>query len=329
MKDKEEEQYFNENYDLVFDYKQIETTGGYEIRDAITNSVISNRPYYFQDSHEKCRFCGRTSPNVTFKDVAHTYPEFLGNKFFRSKNNECDECNHKRFGETLENDLRSFLLPFLSIDKIRGKGGQAKYKSNDKMTTTTFEGNTFVMKDVVGSGNITINEEKHEIKIKVDVPAYSLFKVYKSLLKMALASVNEEELSNLTLSLQALNEEEKHGTEIFYRVFYYGYNLFCFEVTLFKKKVDDPEIPTFQFSIRNENFMLQIPIFSDKDIQSLRNKNVSFATHIIPTEFDDFGPKKPTISVYQIAKKDYVPAQTVTVTEHYDAIIPTAGDKEE
>ena len=68
-----------------------------------------------------CRYCHRSMPEVTFKKVAHTISEALGNKSIKT-NDECDECN-QFFGDTIEQDFLSiFDIPrlFLGIKKKNG-----------------------------------------------------------------------------------------------------------------------------------------------------------------------------------------------------------------
>ena len=58
---------------------------------------------------QSCRFCGGSSPEVSFQQEAHAIPEALGNKtLFTSY--ECDNCNQK-FGRGIENDLGNWSKP--------------------------------------------------------------------------------------------------------------------------------------------------------------------------------------------------------------------------
>ena len=68
-----------------------------------------------------CRYCHRSMPEVSFKKVAHTISEALGNKSIKT-NDECDECN-QLFGDTIEQDFLSiFDIPrlFFGIKKKNG-----------------------------------------------------------------------------------------------------------------------------------------------------------------------------------------------------------------
>jgi len=69
-----------------------------------------------------CRYCHKSMPETTFKEIAHTIPEALGNKSIIT-NDECDICNHF-FGCGIEQDFISiFDLPRLLFDVSGKKGG--------------------------------------------------------------------------------------------------------------------------------------------------------------------------------------------------------------
>jgi len=57
-----------------------------------------------------CRYCNKSKPEVSFKKVAHSISEALGNKKIIT-NDECDTCNEK-FGKGIENDLILYLSLF-------------------------------------------------------------------------------------------------------------------------------------------------------------------------------------------------------------------------
>lgn len=75
---------------------------------------------------EKCRFCGKTREEATFKNTAHAFSSFLGNERVFCYD-ECDECN-RYFGEKVEPEMRNYLIKHIVFDmdknfkkKLRGK----------------------------------------------------------------------------------------------------------------------------------------------------------------------------------------------------------------
>lgn len=77
-----------------------------------------------KDKTLKCRFCGKDESQTTFKNEAHIFPQFIGNKFAISKF-ECDCCNEK-FSRILENEFANFMKIFHTINGVRGKKGIPK-----------------------------------------------------------------------------------------------------------------------------------------------------------------------------------------------------------
>ncbi len=76
----------------------------------------------------KCRFCGKMMPEVSYKKVAHTISEGLGNKCIIT-NNECDDCN-EALGKEIEQDLITNLSPPRTFMSINGKNGKGKIKDD-------------------------------------------------------------------------------------------------------------------------------------------------------------------------------------------------------
>ena len=80
-----------------------------------------------------CRYCGRSMPEVTFKNVAHAVPEALGNKLLVC-NEECDECNRRL--SAVEDSLTSHMELNRAQCLIPNKGGKVP----------EIEGRDFVMR---------------------------------------------------------------------------------------------------------------------------------------------------------------------------------------
>ena len=102
-------------------------TSLYEIDNIIFHP--ERKPALREKSQRKCRFCGKSVPQVTFKNVAHLMPEFMGNNNIIS-DFECDSCNtlFGRYGS----DLANFIGLSRTLSFSKGKEGIPKYKSPDK-----------------------------------------------------------------------------------------------------------------------------------------------------------------------------------------------------
>lgn len=83
-----------------------------------------------QKSNRVCRYCNKTTPDVTFNNKSHTISQALGNICYIT-NDECDSCNTK-FGLSIEQDFTHYVEMFNSLahDKFR-LGGIDFSKDND------------------------------------------------------------------------------------------------------------------------------------------------------------------------------------------------------
>lgn len=104
----------------------------------------------FDKTKRVCRFCGRSMPDVEFKQKSHAISESLGNKNLICRE-ECDDCNH-RFGKTIEHDIADRFRFDIILRGIKGKDGIPTMKSegvtiyNDTSTRNTLGRDTLVLK---------------------------------------------------------------------------------------------------------------------------------------------------------------------------------------
>lgn len=108
--------HYQERYDIIVDYP-----------------LVADRPIRLSDTTDgaarRCRFCGRTTPEASFRSTAHAVPELLGNKSLVSMN-ECDECN-TFLADRYEDHLAKWFGPMRTISQIAGKSGVPTYKDKD------------------------------------------------------------------------------------------------------------------------------------------------------------------------------------------------------
>jgi len=127
--------YFMKNYIPLFEYTH-------------NNGQIQ----LFDDKNNTCRFCGKSSSEVTFKKKAHAISELIGNKEFVSKN-ECDVCN-EHFGNLYEDNLSKYLGITRSLSQVSSKKGVPSYKSGDGNSRVDFTNKGIVIQEVEGSNFI-------------------------------------------------------------------------------------------------------------------------------------------------------------------------------
>ena len=150
---------------------------------------------FIGDEETSCRFCGRSHPDVSFKNVSHAIPEFIGNKRFILKS-ECDTCNNF-FSKNLEVHLDKYTKPYRIIAKIKGKNRIPNYKSKDKKTRINSNGNDVAhIISPSDSKFINIIPEKNTITNTYELEAYIPSAVYKCLVKIGLSVLPKEEMIN-------------------------------------------------------------------------------------------------------------------------------------
>ena len=176
--------------------------------DLVSATTLPNKPPALKDEVlRKCRFCRRSFPNTTFKQVAHTFPELIGNKTLFS-DDECDECN-KKFGR-YEDSFASFLGYSRTLFQVRGKKRIPNFNSPDGRLSAQ----TVYLKNELGieisrkskeSNGIEFDESNGTLKLTSLKRPFRPFYVYLSLLKMGLSVIQHEETGNYSRAFNILN----------------------------------------------------------------------------------------------------------------------------
>lgn len=237
-----------------------------------------------KDSVLKCRFCGKDSNQTTFKNKSHTFPRFIGNKFVLSEY-ECDLCNEK-FSRILENEFANFMKLFHAINNVKGKKGVPIY-NKDGIRLETKDGNHF---DLKGIENSSVSEKGVFCQLTTD--DFIPMAVYKSLVKMALSMLSESELHKFSKTFEWLQDEshskKEYSTDNLPLIFTQnksGWQKFNLSVLLFKRKLDNSDIPAYMFKLYYNLFSFQIFIpFCSDDLKNYFEPIEEFK--IIPNNFE-------------------------------------------
>ncbi len=168
---------------------------------------------------QHCRFCGKTSNETKFKMKAHIMPEFMGNKKYFSYY-ECDNCN-QYFGQ-LEDSLYNFAGIFNTLSTIKGKKGFPKFKTKGSDFQAK-EFGTIIQKthDPNNEKTFVYDKENKRMNIDVTMPSYVPQDVYKSLVKIALCMLPDDEfLEHMdTLNWLMSKNTSDHKNNPFFNVF--------------------------------------------------------------------------------------------------------------
>lgn len=167
-----------------------------------------------------CRFCGKGEGEVTFKKIAHAFPQSIGNSALAS-NYECDDCN-QFFGNTIENEYANFFSLYHSIMKVNGKNGIPKcsFKIPCSMRTNKcakncvdidFKDNIPYIRKCREVDSQYVNCTSDSIIISKPVGNHCPIAVFKAIIKMAITVMPIEEISIFSDTIKwILNPEQSN-----------------------------------------------------------------------------------------------------------------------
>ncbi|HBO07147.1 hypothetical protein [Bacteroides sp.] len=152
------------------------------------------------DKPQKCRFCEKEFPDVTFKKISHAISHMVGNRVLKS-DYECDTCN--QIFSTYETEYSSYMNLYHTMFMVHGKGGIPKYKLSHKENSKIEIENDNTIKINIQEGEEPlivweeINKANNTIEIK-GKRTYTPQNVLKALVKMALTIMPKNELQHLS-----------------------------------------------------------------------------------------------------------------------------------
>lgn len=211
---------------------------------------------------QRCRFCGRSSPDVRFKKIAHAISHMIGNKVLKSSY-ECDSCN-EIFGR-YESEFSNYMNLYHTMFQVEGKGGFPKFKRNphdfSKIQVEEKDIRIQIREDeesLIEWGEL--DKELKQIKIK-GKRSYTPEFVLKALVKMAITIAPAEEIPLLEDSIKWLMGEPMAGKlpGIYLRI--YQIPVKCPSCYLLKKTERYYfKRPTYFFVLAYRNIVIQVPI---------------------------------------------------------------------
>lgn len=211
-------------------------------------------------SKRVCRYCNKKNPEVSFKKVAHSISEALGNKKIIT-NDECDACNEK-FGKGIENDLILYLNPYRVFFGIRGKNGIPKFKGKnfEIEKNERIEIKQFLSDEEINDSNC--NDSKMRLEATQNIIAQN---IYKTLSKYALGVIDRTKIVNFKDTIEWINGK-KNIDNLPKIAILTSYDLFSThpQLMVYIRKTEDNKLPyavaefrftylTFVYIIPNSN----------------------------------------------------------------------------
>lgn len=208
-----------------------------------------------------CRFCGKKEGETTFRTVAHSIPESLGNKKIITAD-ECDECN-AFFSNNIEIHFDKISKPYRQIGQIKGKKGVPGYKTRSKQSRIDCECGLVVKESIK---DVIVNQlDNNTSEFNYEIEPYVPIAAYKTLVKMAISVMPENELKFVKETISWIRNED-HSQKLIdpaiaIETFIPGPRpIDGIAVLLLKRKSEKKLYPTYIFNFGYGNVFYQILI---------------------------------------------------------------------
>ena len=276
----------------------------------------------YNKAHRVCRFCGKSMPDVTFKEKAHAISEALGNKGLVCRE-ECDECN-RRFNETIEQDVIKLFHVQLLLLGVKGKNGTPTIKSEnvsitkDTSSRETLGRDTLVLK-------VKDMPDTHDLKEMVSFLSQKIVlqdsffipqNIYKCFCKYALALVDSRYLKYFKDTISWINEPvSRHRLP---PVWHYKVDMGGTpSMVIMQRKHNHKDIPYCWaiLNIAGEQFLFIIPFCSLDKYKFIGKSRRSFFINglkefmpisLEPVRFDGVKPQKLMMDMNIVISPDCV-----------------------
>lgn len=290
----------------------------------ITYHLNDDDKIYLGDIENRiCRFCKKNESETTFNNVSHAIPEFVGNKKLIA-NYECDTCNSK-FSKLMESHMGNFMNLWHTISQVKGKKKIPSFKTTQEKSRIDIETNTVKIEDHEGDNITTIDEVNKTITITAKKRSYIPIAIHKTLTKMALTIMPEEDLKDFKTTMAWINEDEHESSSYDLKslpilmTIAPGIKPFPFvSCMLFKRKeMHIDSVPHMIFLLTYGNFAFQIflPLCAE-DIK-LEGKDITLT--YIPTPIDMKGIRV-TRKHLDMSSKEKVKEEVESIVLQYESL---------
>ena len=251
--------------------------------------------------NQTCRFCGKSSPEVTFKLDAHAIPESLGNKSLFSAY-ECDNCNHEVFGNGIENDFGNWSKPMRTFARIRGKKGVPTLaKAGTAGWRIQCDGFGFAIKAYENDPIFTMDEAAKTITFQLQRDVYTPVAVLKAFIKMGLSVMPDNEMPNFAAAVNWIRQKDhqvglvsESGFPILYSFVPGPMPNDKITILTFRRKDGIAGVPYAFFILGYGNEVFQVFLPSPERDQSIDGKKITLMAFPNPRDINtsQFGPTR-------------------------------------
>ncbi|WP_339389246.1 HNH endonuclease [Planctobacterium marinum] len=277
--------------------------------------------------NRSCRFCGKTTPEVTFKKVAHAIPELLGNKSIESAY-ECDTCN-KGFGQGIENDLGNWSKAMRTLVRIRGKSGVPTLKKGgdkpgwrieydqSRLNITAYENDPI----------FEVDEENKTVTFKLRRDSYTPVAVLKAFMKIGITLLPDSEIPNFSGLMRWVKEPDHSKAYINKCPVIYAFqpgpmpnDLITALILRRKSTVTGYPYAFLVLGYGNEVFQVVLP--SEKNDNQMNGKSVSIPPFPVPGHPDQGRYGQPRTTVLDWMDSEVRKGEIMTMQMGFDDRFP-------
>lgn len=284
-----------ENYEKAIDFYNV-----YELETSVVTGDYNKKTFLGDLENRKCRFCGKSKGETTFRRKAHVAPQLIGNRYLLSAF-ECDTCN-KFFGDLYEDSFANFIgafRPFAFFTPSKNK----KYPKHKESVAVGDEEKTRLSIQATGSRHIQLvyehpfdetiifDKENKKLTINATRKPYVPLYVYKMLIKMAVALINESEMKSFENTIRLLiDNSQNEKLKGFPLCHVYMHSLYSPPMYptpilhLYRKKDKTVNCPEKIFVLFSGNHVYQIFLPLNKEDDWLQGKKIKLYPY--PLLFD-------------------------------------------
>lgn len=261
-----------------------------------------------------CRFCGKSAPEVTFKQEKHVIPAAFGNRTLFSWE-ECDGCNAD--GSVLENDLANFLAVERAMARMRSRKGSVKYRQPGRRSyiESSVDSNVVTVSRDVDENVIDVRPvDEQSFQMIVETPPFRPVNVAKALGRMALFALDRAAIANWNHVLQWVRGQQA-WLPVVHRAFIPGPGLRTVGLEVLRDDATGVLIVVFWFS--TSMLFLRLPAAP----WALPDEIVLPAIPVSP-----YPPHHAKLTDMRIVHDVVIPKGTATIGVAYAAVHPVQPD---
>lgn len=162
--------------------------------------------YLGTKSPRRCRFCGLAWPDVKFGNAAHVLPQFMGNRNVLSWF-ECNNCND-RFSR-YESSFAQFIKLERTLGGMKGRRNRIPEFEDDAGGIAVKPGeHSFQLIIYEDCESVFTDHDNKELKIKTVRPDYVPIHILKTIVKIGLSLLDDDEVTDYEIARQFIMSDE-------------------------------------------------------------------------------------------------------------------------